>query len=97
MFLCLHVFITGIMVDEAKIKLQAQMVEDANFYVHQALYKDKLPYFDADSVLRSPQRCNVSGDGVHVQMWVDIVRAQIFFNHLCDADWNWIGSEDAFL
>ncbi len=58
---------------------------------------DKLPYFDAASVLRSPQRCEVQGDGVHVQMWVDIVRAQILLNHLCDENNEWVGGIESFM
>lgn len=76
---------------------QVNMVEDANLYVREELSKRKLPYFDAASVLRTPLRCNVSADGVHVQMWVDIVRANILFNHLCDANNNWVGGVDSFI
>eukprot|EP00597_Dinobryon_sp_UTEXLB2267_P004944 CAMPEP_0170062230 /NCGR_PEP_ID=MMETSP0019_2-20121128/3526_1 /TAXON_ID=98059 /ORGANISM="Dinobryon sp., Strain UTEXLB2267" /LENGTH=155 /DNA_ID=CAMNT_0010268309 /DNA_START=1716 /DNA_END=2183 /DNA_ORIENTATION=+ len=77
--------------------VQGAMVEEANWYVHKRLREEKLPYWDAASVLRSPQRCNVSGDGVHVKMFVDIVRANILFNKLCDENFNWIGGIDKFI
>mmetsp|Transcript_26501 Transcript_26501/g.36496 ORF Transcript_26501/g.36496 Transcript_26501/m.36496 type:complete len:333 (-) Transcript_26501:29-1027(-) len=84
------------MINTKKIT-QTTMVEEANFYVHKRLREEKLPYWDAASVLRSPQRCNVSGDGVHVKMFVDIVRANILFNKLCDENFNWIGGIDKFI
>ncbi len=55
-----------------------------------------LPLFDAAAPLRSPQVCNVSSDGVHVKMWVDLVRAKMLLNHLCDEDFNWVGDINRF-
>lgn len=76
---------------------QAVMVEEINRYINQRLLDEKLPYWDAGAVLRSPQRCNVSDDGVHVKMYVDIMRAKMLFNHLCDSDMNWRGSAEMFI
>lgn len=28
-------------------------------------------------------------EGVHVKMWVDLVRARMFFNYVCDEHNNW--------
>jgi hypothetical protein len=81
----------------SNMDLQAFMVEEVNWYLNQQLLKEKLPYWDATAVLRSPQRCNVSDDGVHVKMFVDIMRAKMLFNHLCDSDMNWRGSPDLFI
>lgn len=33
----------------------------------------------------------------HVKMFVDIVRANILFNKLCDDNFQWVGGEGAFL
>lgn len=76
---------------------QFEMVEECNFYANNRLYLEKLPYWDAAAPLRSPQRCEVSNDGVHVNMYVDIMRAKMLFNHLCDENMNWVGSIDRFL
>lgn len=76
---------------------QQQRVEDANRYMHTRLRSEKLPYYDASSVLRSPQREQLNADLSHVQMWVDNVRANILLNHLCDEDGHWIGSEQSFV
>lgn len=73
------------------------MVEEANKYVNKRLLKEKMPYWDAAAVLRTPTRCNVSDDGLHVKMFVDIMRAKMLFNHLCDADMNWRGSTSQFI
>jgi len=89
--------IDNIIVGSQKADTQVKMIEEANWYTHKRLRAEKLPYWDAASVLRSPQRCNVSGDGVHVKMFVDIVRANILFNKLCDENFDWIGGTDAFL
>jgi hypothetical protein len=76
--------------------VQTQMVEEGNFITHAKLRELKLPYWDAAAPLRSPQRCDVSSDGVHVKMWVDLVRAQMMLNHLCDEDNNWVGDINRF-
>mmetsp|Transcript_15768 Transcript_15768/g.21668 ORF Transcript_15768/g.21668 Transcript_15768/m.21668 type:complete len:337 (+) Transcript_15768:84-1094(+) len=77
--------------------LQAVMVEEANWYIHKRLREEKLPYWDAATVLRSPQRCNVSGDGLHVKLFVDNARANILFNKLCDENFQWIGGVETFI
>ncbi len=41
--------------------------------------------------------CDHMADGVHVKMYVDIMRAKMLFNHLCDENMNWIGSSSRFL
>ena len=77
--------------------LQRDIIEDANAFINDIHSEKKFPYWDASSVLRSPQRCNVSDDGVHVKMWVDMVRANMMLNHLCDQAFNWVGGADRFL
>ena len=70
---------------------------DANRFVHNKLRELKLPYFDAAAVLRSPQRCELSYNGLHVKMWVNIERVKMLFNHLCDEELNWVGTVDRFV
>ena len=72
-------------------------VWQANWFAHMQLRAEKLPYWDAASVLRTPMRCSISADGVHVKMFVDTVRANILFNKLCDENFQWVGGEDAFV
>jgi len=87
----------GDWIDE-KTKIKGfNMVEDANRFVHNKLRELKLPYFDAAAVLRSPQRCELSYNGLHVKMWVNIERVKMLFNHLCDEELNWVGSADRFV
>lgn len=76
---------------------QALMMEEVNKYVHKTMKHQNLPYFDAASVLRTPKICEVSGDGIHLKMFVDIVRSKILMNHLCDEDFNWRGGHDVFI
>lgn len=76
---------------------QVDMVEVANAHTHSLSKVKKFPYFDAASVLRTPTRCDISDDGLHVKMWVDIVRAKILLNHLCDENNNWVGGIDKFI
>ena len=68
---------------------QAGMVTDANAYVNMKFLQSKLPYWDADAVLRTDSSCERSADGVHVNMYVDMMRAKMLLNHLCDHNWNW--------
>lgn len=75
---------------------QNEMMEYANYHVLKMMRHQKLPYFDAASVLRTPKRCEASSDGLHLKMWVDIVRAKILFNHLCDENMNWVGDLNRF-
>lgn len=77
--------------------LQVKMVDEANRYVNNRTLHEKLPYWDAASVLRGPDRCNLSDDGLHVKMFVDVMRAKMLFNHLCDHEMNWRGSVDYFI
>ena len=72
---------------------QHGMVEDANKYINQRFLDGKIPYFDADAVLRTNHSCMHSDDGVHVHMYVDMMRAKMLFNHLCDSNWNWKQNE----
>eukprot|EP00607_Mallomonas_marina_P005170 CAMPEP_0182429602 /NCGR_PEP_ID=MMETSP1167-20130531/31472_1 /TAXON_ID=2988 /ORGANISM="Mallomonas Sp, Strain CCMP3275" /LENGTH=262 /DNA_ID=CAMNT_0024613521 /DNA_START=52 /DNA_END=837 /DNA_ORIENTATION=- len=74
-----------------KAESQAESVEEANAYTNKKCKKMKLPYWDAAAALRVPERCNLSSDGVHVKMFVDIMRAKMLFNHLCDLDMRWRG------
>jgi hypothetical protein len=86
----------GHWIDDAKKERGFHMIEDSNRVVHAKLHKMGMPYFDAAAPIRSPQRCNVSFNGLHVKMWVDIVRAKILFNHLCDESNNWVASIGRF-
>jgi hypothetical protein len=86
----------GSWVDDEKREKGFHMIEDANRYVHKTLRQKSLPYFDAAAVLRSPQRCAASYDGLHVRMWVNIVRAKILFNHLCSDENEWVGTVTRF-
>lgn len=76
---------------------QAEMVEEANWLTHKKMREDKRPYFDAAALLRTNNRCNISCDGVHVKMFVDIMRAKVLFNYLCDENMNWRGKPDLFI
>ena len=80
-----------------KTNQQADNVEICNRYVNNKLLMNKFPYWDAGSVLRSSERCNKTADGVHVKMYVDIMRAKMLFNHLCDENMNWRGSIEYFI
>lgn len=68
---------------------QHGMVDEANYYANRYFSQNKFPYWDADAVLRHTLTCVLSADGVHVQMYVDNMRAKMLFNHLCDEEWNW--------
>ena len=76
--------------------VQTQMAEEGNYVARRNLRKMGLPYWDSAAPLRSPQICNVSSDGVHVKMWVDLVRAKMMLNHLCDENFNWVGDISRF-
>jgi hypothetical protein len=86
----------GPWIDEEKKLRGFHMVEESNWYVHKKLHEQGIPYFDAAAPLRSPQRCEVSSNGLHVKQWVEIVRAKILLNHLCDENNNWVGKVDRF-
>lgn len=77
-------------VDDSK-RDQHGMVDDANLFMNAKLLEEKIPYWDANAVLRTnPESvCEHSGDGVHVKMYVDEMRAKMLFNHLCDHHWVW--------
>ena len=78
-------------------EIQDDMVHEANYVTHKWSVEGRIPYFDADTILRCPTRCNVSADGVHVKMWVDIMRAKVLFNRLCNAKNEWIGDVERFI
>jgi hypothetical protein len=78
-------------------KKQSEMIRQANAYTRKKLRELKLPYYDLAAPLRTPQICDISGDGLHVKVWVDLVRAQILLNHLCDENNNWVGGAEAFV
>ena len=91
-----HTYMNGNDKPEVQV-LAYNMVEEANAYVHQKLYEQGLPYYDAAQVMRSPQRCELSGsNGLYTRMWVDIVRAKMLFNHICDEQFNWVAAEEHF-
>ena len=91
-----NTFMNGKNTPEAQ-ELAYTMVEEANQYVHQKLFEQGLPYFDAAQVFRSPQRCDLSGsNGLYARMWTDVVRAKMLFNHLCDEDFNWVAAPERF-
>jgi hypothetical protein len=72
---------------------QAVMVEEGNRVINQRLLQERLPYWDAAAALRTPSRCDQSADGVHVKMYVDLMRAKMLFNHLCDHNMNGRGGK----
>ena len=81
---------------------QPGMVEEINNFILNYSRANHLPYFDTAMPLRIDsdglyRRCHFSGDGVHVKMWVDVMRAKILLNHLCDDDLNWIASVNRFV
>lgn len=76
--------------------MQTEMAHEGNYVTRKTLRDKNLPYFDSAMALRTPQICDVSSDGVHVKMWVDLVRAQILLNHLCDENNNWVGDVNRF-
>lgn len=83
---------------------QAYMIEDANHYLNIRFKKERLPYWDAGALLRigsgdagMEKRRKYSADGVHVRMYVDLMRAKLLFNHLCDEDMTWRGDIEVFM
>jgi hypothetical protein len=76
---------------------QTEMVREANNHTRHMLRNINAPYYDLAAPLRTPQICDVSADGLHVKMWVDVVRAQILLNYLCDENNQWVGSAEAFI
>jgi hypothetical protein len=85
---CIDKIVNGMLSHERKAT-QFDMVEDAIFYMNTKMREEKLPYWDATSVLRTPERCEHSDDGVHVKSYVDILRAKMLFSYLCDENMNW--------
>lgn len=79
------------------MNIQFNMVEKANFYTNKRARIEKFPYWDSAAVLRTSNRCEISADGLHVNMWVDLFRARMLFHHLCDHNWNWHGDIASFL
>ena len=75
---------------------QTHMAHEGNYVTRKLLREKGLPYYDSAAPLRTPQICDLSSDGVHVKMWVDLVRAQIMLNHLCDENNNWVGDWKKF-
>lgn len=82
----------------SQYQYQVKLVDEANYYTHKRMKEERLPYFDATSVLRTTeeQKCIASHDGVHVNIWVAITTAQMLLNHLCDEDNNWVGGVESF-
>jgi hypothetical protein len=76
-------------------KMRVPLTVAVNKELGERLKTENFPYYDADLFLRGPQSCNVSGDGRHVKMWVDLYRAQTFFNYLCDENNEWVGNSTA--
>lgn len=76
---------------------QSEGIDRVNEYLNVELKKRSLPYFDIAEVLRCPQRCEASADGLHVKRYVDAMRAQILFNRICDEEFRWRGHESIFL
>jgi hypothetical protein len=73
-----------------KFKVQYYMMNTVNQELGERLKAEHLPYYDADLFLRTPENCNISGDGLHLKMWVDLYRARTFFNYLCDENNQWV-------
>ncbi len=79
---------------------QALKVNNINAYLHKRLHEEHIPYFDAASVTRCPQRCKIADsiqDIVHLPLWMEIVKAKLFLNLLCDEDFNWVGDPGKFM
>jgi hypothetical protein len=74
-----------------------EIIDEVNRFMNKKLLERKVPYWDASSVLRCPERCDVSDDGMHVKMYVDIMRAKMLFNHLCDSNMRWRGTIANFM
>ena len=82
--------LSGDMLGAERKFVQYDMTEDAIYYMNVKMREEKLrPYWDATSVLRTPNRCDQSADGVHVKSYVDIMRAKMLFSYLCDENMNW--------
>jgi len=77
-------------------EMQTHMAHEGNYVTNKLLREKGLPYYDSAGPLRTPDICKISSDGVHVKMWVDLVRAQIMLNHLCDENNNWVGDPARF-
>ena len=68
---------------------QFRMVEDTNWYMNLKMREMGMPYWDADSVLRTPNRCDYLADGVHTAGYVNVFRAKMLLSYLCDENMNW--------
>ncbi len=80
----------------------ARMINDINHYVLNITRASGLPYFDSALPFRvdlvgTSRKCHLIDSDINTKMWVDIMRAKIFLNHVCDDDMNWIGSTDRFV
>lgn len=69
-----------------KRALQFRMVNDANKVTNARAKADRIPYWDTGAPLRTNTTCVQSADGVHVSRYVDIMRAMMLLNHLCERD-----------
>eukprot|EP01038_Epipyxis_sp_PR26KG_P005843 gene5843-8063_t len=92
---CMNLTVQNISPERSKS--QYEMVEEGNRYANEKLLREKLPYWDTPAVLRTQNRCDKSADGVHTKMYVDLMRAKMLFNHLCDENMNWRASIDHFM
>jgi hypothetical protein len=77
------------LIEDAFKRKQHLMVSGANEYLNKRLKKERIPYWDSDALMRVPDRCKHSADGVHVNMYVDIMRAKMLIHHLCDRNMQW--------
>lgn len=64
---------------------QVEIMEKAN-EVARDLFSH-MPFLDMDQLLKF-QLCSLSGDGLHIKAWVEIIRAKILLNEICDENWN---------
>lgn len=74
-----------------------KLMDEINTYMNVRCMQEKLPYWDIGAVLRTPDHCDVLDDGIHVKMYVDVMRAKMLFNHLCDENMNWRGKAENFI
>ena len=68
---------------------QALRIEEVNKYMKNYTLFERIPYWDASAALRTTDRCGLLDDIVHVKRYVDIMRAKMLFNHLCDENMVW--------
>merc|ERR1719502_1058076 len=65
---------------------QARASDEANEVAFRYLKEQNFPFMNMQAMLPEEQICDISGDGIHVQQYVDIERAAVLLSRLCDPD-----------